>query len=440
MRRPDGRDALAAMTFVLLTAFLLTGVGSVPFHPDETSWLVQSRDLELYASNPMSLAYRAEAQISGDMAYRLLNAPLAKYTLAVGRRLAGYPAEALPTDWDWTKSWEQNLEAGGLPAKGLLDAARWASTLLVALSLVPLYAAGSRVGGRWAGLLAAGLLATNALVLLHGRRAMAEGALTLAVALVIAAILWADRFPWITGVSLGLALSAKQSTLALVPVGLAAVLWAPGQATGGRSGRWRRISAFTLSLATVWLLLNPVAWREPVQAGTAMLAERRALLARQVEAFEGRGSSQTQSSGADRLAGLLASLHFAPPQVHEAANYSQALAASEAAYLANPWHGLLRGPVGGTLTLLLGLFGMALGLRRAARGGARIRRDQALLLCLTVAQGASLLAAVPLAFQRYYVPLVPFLCLWMAFALTESARLLKRKGPPRQERPSTTPS
>jgi dolichyl-phosphate-mannose--protein O-mannosyl transferase len=129
------------------------------------------------------------------MTYRLLNAPLAKYVLAAARWTVGVPASEVESDWDWAKSWEDNLAAEALPAQAILAAARTASALLVVLAVVALYFCGVALGGRATGLAAAILLGTNALVLLHGRRAMAEGALLFAIALALLGLLHAARHP-----------------------------------------------------------------------------------------------------------------------------------------------------------------------------------------------------------------------------------------------------
>ena len=420
MRPPTGARWVASLVIALLAAFLFLGVDTLPFHPDETSWLVQSEELEWFVSDPGSLSYTGAA-ITPEMSYRLLNAPLAKYILAIGRSASGYLAEALPADWDWHASWEANQQRGAVPSAGLLHSARLASTALVALSLIPLFLAGRRLGGTSTGLLAALLLATDALVLLHGRRSMAEGALVLAVSLVVVGVLWGDRFPWLTGLCLGLALATKQSALPLLPVGLLGAGWSPGHAA--HTGR--RLAACCAVLIGVWVALNPVAWRQPVATLTAMAAERRRLVTEQVADFAALGGSQGLHSPAERAAGLIAAVFVSPPQVREAANYDLALAAAQQAYLTHPLTGLLRDPAGGVARLLLALLGIALGLRRLASPQPGVRRDAALLLLLTLAQVVGLLAAVPLAFQRYYLPLVPLMCLWIALALSLGLRAMR---------------
>ncbi|MCJ7511793.1 MAG: hypothetical protein MUO23_02350 [Anaerolineales bacterium] len=431
------KQLVIGLVIALVAAFLFLGIDALPFHPDETSWLVQSQDLERFASDPISMAYTSQARLPAEMAYRLLNAPAAKYTLAIGRRFAGYGPSTLPADWDWTASWEVNRQRGAIPSPGLLQSARLASTALIALSLLPLFAVGRRLGGTGTGVVTVALLATNALVLLHGRRAMAEGALILAVSLVMAGVLWGDRHPWLAGLSLGLALATKQSTLPLLPVGLLGVGWSSALPDRSRGSTWIRLATCCVTLTVVWAILNPVAWRRPLETTTAMIAERRQLVADQIADFGASGGLQVMDSAAERASGLIASLYFAEPQVREAGNYDVALGTAQRAYLEQSATHLGRGLVGGAITLLLALLGMALGLRRLGSAAAAVRRDAALMLLLTLVQTAALLAAVPLAFQRYYLPLVPTLCVWIALALTESVRIL-RSGPAKSSSAAAT--
>jgi hypothetical protein len=82
--------------------------------------------------------------------------------------------------------------------------------------------------------------------------------------------------------------------------------------------------------------------------------------------------------------------------------------------------------VGGGLLLTLTLYGVVLGILRA-RGSADFARRRAitLLILAPTVQALGLVAWVPLAFQRYTLPLVPFLSLWAAYGLSQVLRLAK---------------
>jgi hypothetical protein len=119
-------------------------------------------------------------------------------------------------------------------------------------------------------------------------------------------------------------------------------------------------------------------------------------------------------------------------QFAEAANYLRETAIAEANYLANPFHSLFRGLAGGALLLVLTLVGITRALRRARFPDSEGRRTVALCLLATGVQAAALVLAVPLAFQRYVIPLVPLVCLWSGYALSGIIEAATRNRRPMQ--------
>ena len=89
------RLLIVSIVFIAKVIWIFQGVGLVPFHPDESSVLYQSRDFEVWFTEPLSLVWDASNSDDYDQQYRALNAPLAKYVLGIGRRLAGYGPEAV---------------------------------------------------------------------------------------------------------------------------------------------------------------------------------------------------------------------------------------------------------------------------------------------------------------------------------------------------------
>ena len=424
---------LEIVLFVLLAVFLLAGAASVPFHPDETSWLYQSRDLEALFRAPASLPWRTETPPSQDLTYRLLNAPLAKYVLGAARLAAGYPAETVSTDWDWTQSWDENTRASALPSPGLLAAGRVASTLLLVSSLVPIYFAGRALGGRASGLGAALLLATNALALLHGRRSMAEGALILGVSLALLGLFYADRHPWLAGIASGLAFAAKTSAGVWIPLGWFGAAWTTETSRTGAPQTLRRIAAYSASAFVTIVLLFPVLWAEPLGATRAMLDARQDLVDSQIAEFGEAMPETVLATPAERMVSMLAQLFIAPPQFAEAANYTTQTADAEASYLRTIGHDVLRGFVGGAAILIAAILGLVLGIRVEARAGPAVRRIVLLAFLATLVQAIALIVFVPLSFQRYVVPLVPLVCLWaghgIAGSITAVNRNRRARGP-----------
>ncbi len=161
------------VVLALYSVWYLSGVASVPFHPDESTYLFMSNELTVSLQNPGSQAWQSQPVDPLRQQYRLLNPPLIHHILAIGRWIAGQPA--LNADWDWRLSWDENVSAGALPSQGLLMAGRMAAAALLPVSLLLMFLSVRRISGDFAAWVAVGLLATNALVLLHTRRAMTEG-------------------------------------------------------------------------------------------------------------------------------------------------------------------------------------------------------------------------------------------------------------------------
>lgn len=135
-------DILFLMILGSLGWFFLSGLRAVPFHPDESTQLYMSADFEQLLTSTFELTFSPNAQGDLKQHYRLIDAPLTRYILGLGRTIGGF--SALPADWDWSKTWDENVQAGALPSEELLYAGRMAITLLLPLGLVFLYLTGRR--------------------------------------------------------------------------------------------------------------------------------------------------------------------------------------------------------------------------------------------------------------------------------------------------------
>ena len=409
---------------ILYSVYLFLGVKTVPFHPDESSLLYQSRDLEKMISEPGTLFWSDTPINAYDQSYRLLNAPLAKYIIGIGRLSAGYGAESVSMDWDWGQTWDENAQRGALPSDRLLLGSRLAVALFLPLSIVLIYFAAQSLGGVCSGLMAGLLLAVNTLVLLHTRRAMAEGVLLFGICLAILGVLYADRHPWLDGLGVGLAISAKYSALALLPAGLVAVLWSSGL---DRRQVLKKMSVFILTFSLVIILLHPVLWRSPLRAVNEMVHARTEFLSSQVSTLETHNPEQHLDSPQKRLGVMLYTLFLGAPQFEEVGNYTSFLADETDAYLNTLGNNLLGGPIWGGILLFFTLLGVWIGVRIViGRESGRQRRGIILLMLMSVCQTGALLILNPLPYQRYYLPLIPFVCLWAALGLTTSATYIKK--------------
>lgn len=399
----------------------------VPFHPDESTYLYNSTDIDLFWKNPSALFWSPTKADDIRQTYRELDAPLTRNLIALGRWAARQPA--VPVDWDWSATWHENAATGALPSYKQLAAGRYAVAVLFPFSIGFLFLTGRKIGGEFTAWISVLLLAGNALALLHTRRAMAEGSLLFTTTLMLWSLVQFEKRPWLCGISAGLAFSAKQSLIAFMPSGLLAVLWNASQSSNRTIARLLSGVFYYLALfIMIIVLLHPFLWGNPMGAITASIQARRELVKAQVS----DRPQQALDSPEKRLAGMIASLYFSPPVFSETANYQNETKASEQVYLANPITHLLRSIPGGSILLILNLFGFVSAVLTSIRAKEHYRQRISLLLFANLAQMMVLFFLIPLPWQRYYLPLVPFSCLWIAVGVDRVCRVVWPRPKTRQ--------
>lgn len=438
------KDVLLALCVGLWCLFLYGAtMDNLPFHPDESSWIYMSHDFDTAVSDYGSLRWRREDPVTKDVNYRLLNAPLPKYAIGIGRWLSGQWADS-SADWSWLASWEENVSAGALPSPPLLRAARLTAVVIAALSFAIFFLVARDMAGLGAAGIATVLLGTHPIELLHMRRAMAESTLQLFSLLAVLAIvrlvavpvvasnvrrrLWASL---VAGVAVGMAVSAKQNAAAFAALALAAACAAALSPTLSR----RRALAVAVSSAglltfaslVTFYLLNPVLYDQPIHAGRRMVSMRRMMTTGQARYL---GTVTRGSVMPDMIARLNASyreVFWAPPAFSELTEYDDKTAADVAAYNRQPLARAWSSPWARSAFLLLSLFGFV-GIVRAIvrdRLGEDTRARQILVAWL-VTQTAFVLLFVPMDWQRYFVLLLPPVCVMAADGASKLVRRLSR--------------
>lgn len=426
MRRQAVFIVISVSLLGAVTLFHFLGVQSAPFHPDETSLLYQSRDFELLFTSPWSLAWDPQTDSPYDQTYRALNPPLPKYLFGVARRIAGYSDRDVAVDWDWSLSWEENLARGALPANRLLLAARLASTSLIPISLALIFLCGWQLDTKETGFLAALLLGTNALVLLHTRRAMAEGVLILGTSLAILGILQAHRRPWLAGLGAGIAACAKLSAGVLWLAGLVAVLLKPPADCPKNLNLARRLVPFLATSCVVFLLLNPILWSNPLAAAQEILHARLEMVQIQIPMMAELVPDRLLDTPLKRVAGMIGQVFILPPEFQEVNNYAAELEPAIESYLKVRGNSLLRGEIAGGLMLGLSLLGIGVASFRARTMEASRRRGTLLLGLASGLMALALLVSLHLPYQRYYLPLVPLAILWASLGIAHATREIKQ--------------
>ncbi len=395
-RLPRRWLAPGIVLFALWAALMWATAPQVPFHPDESTYLFTAQDGIEFWSRPWRLFYRG----SGDRRehYRLVDPPLLRWYVGTVLGLLGLAP--LPVDWDWGASWAVNQARGAVPDARLLATARQAVTLLVLLAAPGVALAACRLRGPLAGLLAGLYFMLHPLVWLHGRRVMMEGPLLFGVAWFLAALTAPRLRAWLLGLTLGLSLAAKQTALALfVPA-----LWRVGkEMRPPRAAARGAVTVLALGLG-VYFLLSPVFWNRPLAALQAARQRRLAVTLGQRRAFGQHAGAFVPRSIPQRVL-LTGVLLFGPMQYAEVGNYQDVLAAQQAAYT-RTW-GWLHHPALQPVRLAWGLLGLWRLIRRRERAPAL----PAFLVGFGAVHGL-LMLALPLAFQRYVVILVP----WWAVA------------------------
>ena len=306
------------------------GLDRVPFHMDESLWICCSLYFEAAVDEGFippqwfresvrgpepALPDHAQKGPPGGWSSRITwgphyfsldQPPVARYLIAIGRRLHGYAASDLNRPWESKLGPDENALLGNVPSAGLLEAARRSTAALSVVSGLVLYGLVRQGAGRIAGLVFVFLFSASGYFLVHLRRAMGDPALLFFTCLAMwagtRALRTRDEAPegtsgegairalgWLAtmGVASGLAGGSKLNGLAVAGAGavLACLL-----AFGGRGlGRgWRRpafaagASVLVLgSCAATFVAVNPSLHHRPSAHLTAMLRLRAKQLAEQ---------------------------------------------------------------------------------------------------------------------------------------------------------------
>ncbi|GIV66558.1 MAG: hypothetical protein KatS3mg047_0951 [Bellilinea sp.] len=421
-------DIQRQRSFLLFVIFLFSvvyfvGISEVPFHPDESTQIFMSRDVQIFFSQPLSLAYDDEKSEDLRQRYRLLDPPLSRWFIGLTSIVFNVPP--LSADWDWSKTWDENARTGALPSPYTLLVSRLAVSFVFPFLLYTVYKTGETLAGRttaWINLI---LTANNALILLHTRRAMAESLLMLFTCLSIYFLVNRAKPSWLLAIPITLAFNAKYSTAPLVFVGMIYCLM---NTSNQPPSFLLRLKSALLYLTIFFLLtffLNPVLWSSPLDALKAAVIERHNLLTAQSAAIGGFNPSQTPQTLSGRMLALIAQLFIAPPAVADVGNYLAATELPTQIYFSRPWHNLTNGFFVGGFFLSLSIIGLFWMVRHNWRMLLNFSNPPTLLLMAFIGQFAGIIGGIPLAFQRYYLPLLPYITLFIGYAISQGIYLSK---------------
>jgi|GEM_PF-682309 hypothetical protein len=311
------RAAELAAVLALLGFAYLRGIEGVPFHGDESHWISTSYFLESFlAGRPgpprMSLGgvpggFKAPAWVMRSLQpgagpsgvwsayyWTLTQPPLTRYTIGLGRLIAGYSAIELNGPWDFQLSHEANASMGCMPSPGLLLASRSIMALLALASGLLLFIVLKRASGGIAAWSFLVLFSASDYLHIHLRRAMSESPLlfwtSLSLALGALALTasendgqWGAKGPgllWLPlmGGAAGMAGAAKLNGLALGAGGAilaCAIAWrrrkipCPRLLRSGAYVAWAAPLVLAAT-AALFIAVNPFLYYRPIARSYAM--------------------------------------------------------------------------------------------------------------------------------------------------------------------------
>ena len=404
----------------VLAAYVVAGTALVPFHGDESTLVYMSRDYgyQVLQGDWSRVRFDDAWAHPDEQLLRMINGSIAKYTFGFAWHLAGYSLAEVNKFWDWRRDWNWNVSSGRLPPPGMLLAARIASSLYLAASIVALFVLARHVGGRPVAYLSCLYYALNPAVLLNGRRAMMEGAFLLfGVLVVLAGISYVRRPRWSSAMVLGavggLALAAKHTNLFPMAAIFSACAVFPffdrlrpmdaARAAGYLVGA-------VVAATAAFLALNPVWWgMNPVSLATAILRDRRNLLTSYATVYGG------YPGWLDQFTGFFRQAFVVTPQYFEVSRFGPWIADQIVAYDASPLSGV---SLGGSLLgglIMLGLVGVGIITFLRSKEIAFPVRYLVGTWAVTIVLSTVLLT--PLEWQRYYLPIFPIVAICSALGL-----------------------
>jgi hypothetical protein len=404
------------------SAYYWSSISLVPFHPDEATQIYMSADIQRFFINPFDLAWQADQKPDAVMRYRLLDAPLTRDLIGISLAVQGL--QPIPVDWDWTKTWNLNEQAGALPSAQILNISRWAVAVFFPFTLFFGFLTFQKFGGKLSGWVGFFLLVSNALVWLHTRRAMAESVLLFTAFVSVWSLLKARQRVYLTAIPLAFAINSKQSLLPFALVGLILCFFPP--ADEKKRVRWvlKQSVLFLFLLSGISLLLNPFLWKDPFHALMAAINERTIFSNQQIAAFSYFNKLILPQNGIDVLSNLIIQLFFTTPAVADVGNYIAQTQAATQIYFTNNLMNLFRDLVGGSIFLGLTILGIVFSIIKIKQADLDLCRRMLILNFAGLFVLIFQLLWVPLPFQRYVFPLLPFVFTWQAIALNDLVKIV----------------
>lgn len=402
------------ISLLLYLVFFFATIQQVPFHPDEATQIYMSHDVDLLFSNPSSLIYHPENELSPEQRYRLIDSPLPRTIIGVGRNI--FRLAPLPSDWNWSMSWEENQNKGALPADSLLLLSRISLAVFVPVGLVFFYLMLKNKVPWPYSLIATLFLGLNAVFLVHTRRAMAEGISFCSYFLIFYLLVKHSGKPWLIGIVAGFALLTKQTVSPILVLPL--VYWTFELLFARRYASYlKALLVYFSVILLVYYMFNPIAWKDPLNVIALQIQTRVEFSRAQAADYLALSSHLAANTFRAGLISWLANTFFAQPAFFDVGNYAPSLVHQIKTYQSNFLNGLFSGWVNGVILLFLSLFGVFGSLRRLHIPVEKVDRTTLLLMTLSLLQTVFVLFFFPITFQRYYLLNLSLAVIWAVLGL-----------------------
>ena len=395
--------------FLAWAIFFFKGIISVPFHPDESTQIFMSADFDtIVTGNVKVLFYNDKDPDNPLQKYRLLDSPITRYTIGLGRYLTQSPT--LEIDWNWAGSWEENSSA--LPNRKLLNISRLSIAIFLPVTILLYYVLTKKIFGFPLSALSTILLMTNSIILLHTRRAMAEsGLLFFLVISLLALIKLPNKYLFLSAVPIALGLNTKQSLLPLLIVGFVFIAY---KAKSNIKSMVLQLSLFILLIVSIFYILNPVIWEKPLATFSAMLSKRSQLTANQMASIAIDSPTFVLNNPIERFIGIFGQLFVVKPAIQDIANYDSSLQNTIIEYNQNKLHsGFGRNIFMGAIIFIFFCIGAISEYKN--QDPLKILVFSVMILFII-----EILFFFPIPFQRYYILLFPFSIIYASSGIIKS--------------------
>lgn len=421
---------------VLLALYIVAGTSSVPFHGDESTLIYMGRDYYYHfiEGDISKLIYDKAWSISPDEQYlRLLNGTIPKYSFGGVTAFSGNSIEDINEQWDWGADYNYNHDTERIPENNLLFPARMVSAIQHTVMIATAFIIAVMIFNRPIAYFTSLYLTLNPALLMNGRRAMMEGShlMFMMLAILIAILLVRYRKWWLFilyGVICGLAVAAKHPNVVVVTLLFIAlgsyILFSLIRQKATVKASLRYIGLLIISgiiALSTFYSLNPAWWGTPIESAQTVLRLRNELLDIQIDIYGDYPSTQAQVNG------FFDFVFVAQPQYYEVpawASYSE-ITSQIQSYETSFLSGVAIG--GSTIGGLLMLSIVGFGVIHFAQNKNILLAYRWLILVWGVGICVITFILTPLAWARYYLPIIPFVGMMLAYGVFTLLSLFQKR-------------